>query len=104
MPTYLLAKLYQAPPPKSGGSRRYVTYYLQSAVPRLDPDSNFSLQQVRHGKSASLKQVIANDEVTSRRTCNMLVASDSLQTIAKAEYADEPCIRTTDNSHPNRSP
>ncbi|GBM43478.1 hypothetical protein AVEN_9439-1 [Araneus ventricosus] len=52
---------------------------------------NLALQAC-HGKSASLKQVIANDEVNTRRTCSKLVASNSLQTIEKTEYADEPWI------------
>ncbi|GBL80323.1 hypothetical protein AVEN_92240-1 [Araneus ventricosus] len=51
-------------------------------------------------KFASLKQLIANELVTTRRTCSKLVASNTLQTIAKTEYADEPHIRTPDNELP----
>ncbi|GBL75560.1 hypothetical protein AVEN_264649-1 [Araneus ventricosus] len=61
------------------------------------PDSNFSLQQ---SCSANLQQVIANDEVTTRRTCSKFAASNSLKAIAGAEYADEPQIRTADNPLP----
>ncbi|GBM65786.1 hypothetical protein AVEN_129037-1 [Araneus ventricosus] len=64
------------------------------------PNSNFSLQQFFHSKSASLKQVNANDEVTTHRICSKLVASNSLQTIANAEYVDEPQIRAPDKTHP----
>ncbi|GBO16491.1 hypothetical protein AVEN_73603-1 [Araneus ventricosus] len=59
-----------------------------------------SLQQVSHCKSASLKQVTANELVTSRRTCSRLVTSNTLQTIAKTEYADKPQIRSPDNPLP----
>ncbi|GBM61104.1 hypothetical protein AVEN_234898-1 [Araneus ventricosus] len=45
-----------------------------------------SLQQIWHGKSASLKQVNAYELVTTRQTCHKLAASNSLQAIAKAEY------------------
>ncbi|GBM37505.1 hypothetical protein AVEN_224391-1 [Araneus ventricosus] len=38
-------------------------------------------------KSASLKQVCRSNEVTTRRTCSKLVTSNSLQTIARTEYA-----------------
>ncbi|GBN96709.1 hypothetical protein AVEN_259682-1 [Araneus ventricosus] len=50
-----------------------------------------------------LVQVNANDEVTTRRACSRLAASNSLQTIAKTEYPDEPRIRTPENSFPNLS-
>ncbi|GBO31235.1 hypothetical protein AVEN_129773-1 [Araneus ventricosus] len=71
--------------------------------------SNLALQICMHAASltwqeckleTTLKQVIANEEVTTRRTCSKLVASNSLQTIAKTEYADEPQIRTLDNRLP----
>ncbi|GBN53149.1 hypothetical protein AVEN_128441-1 [Araneus ventricosus] len=67
--------------------------------PYLDmPNQTYArLQQVSHGKSENLKQVIANELVTTCRTCYKLVASNSLQTIAKTEYADKPRIRHPDN-------
>ncbi|GBM65771.1 hypothetical protein AVEN_107253-1 [Araneus ventricosus] len=39
--------------------------------------------------SASLKQVNANELVTTRQTCHKLAASNSLQTIAKTEYENK---------------
>ncbi|GBM70499.1 hypothetical protein AVEN_316-1 [Araneus ventricosus] len=58
------------------------------------PDSNFSLLHVLYGKSASLKQVIQ----TTKSPCVELGATLSRQTHSKTEYADEPWIRTHDNS------
>ncbi|GBM96105.1 hypothetical protein AVEN_200411-1 [Araneus ventricosus] len=86
-------------------------FYMCKRYENRIPDSNFSLQQscinlalqicsfqqVWHGKSASLKRVIANDEVITRQTFSKLVASNSLQTIAKSEYVDEPQIETPEN-------
>ncbi|GBN25382.1 hypothetical protein AVEN_242051-1 [Araneus ventricosus] len=83
-----------------------------NVLPLMCPESNFILQQSCSNLAlqayskfdtakASLKQVFVNDEVTTRRTCSKLVASNSLQTIAKIEYADEPQIRTPDNPLPN---
>ncbi|GBM20896.1 hypothetical protein AVEN_253701-1 [Araneus ventricosus] len=37
-----------------------------------------------------LQQVNANELATTRQTCYKFVASKSLQTIAKTEYADKP--------------
>ncbi|GBN49717.1 hypothetical protein AVEN_202432-1 [Araneus ventricosus] len=69
---------------------------FQPLFDALYPDSNFSLQQscsanlqqIRHDKSANLKQVIANELVTTSRTCRKLFTSNSLQTIAKTAYED----------------
>ncbi|GBM72779.1 hypothetical protein AVEN_201557-1 [Araneus ventricosus] len=47
-----------------------------------------------------MKQVIVNEVVTTRRTCSKIVASNSLQTTAKTENADEPQIRTLNNPLP----
>ncbi|GBN09308.1 hypothetical protein AVEN_9147-1 [Araneus ventricosus] len=65
------------------------------------PGSNFRLQQSCSANlrarskfdTASLKQVIANWLVNMRRTCSKLVVSNSLQAIAKTEYADKSRIR-----------
>ncbi|GBN51878.1 hypothetical protein AVEN_80680-1 [Araneus ventricosus] len=70
-------------------------YSAQSTKISAHPDSNFSLQQscsnlalqICHDKSGSLKQACRSDEVTTRRTCSKFVTSNSLQTIAKTEYA-----------------
>ncbi|GBM39958.1 hypothetical protein AVEN_43351-1 [Araneus ventricosus] len=80
----------------------------------LFPHSNFSLQQAcsslatsltrQDRKFTRLPQVNANEEVTTRGTCSKLVASNSLKTIAKTEYADERWIRAPDNSLPHLSP
>ncbi|GBL80004.1 hypothetical protein AVEN_97499-1 [Araneus ventricosus] len=76
-------------------SKKDSKYALTQSCP-----ASTSLQQIWHGKSASWKQVIANELVTTRRTFSKLVASNTVQTIAKTEYADEPQIRSPDNLLP----
>ncbi|GBM95626.1 hypothetical protein AVEN_256425-1 [Araneus ventricosus] len=64
------------------------------------PDSNFSLQLSLTRQECKLETSYCKRRVTTCRTCSKLVASNSLQTIAKTEYADEPQIRTPDNPLP----
>ncbi|GBN78329.1 hypothetical protein AVEN_159830-1 [Araneus ventricosus] len=78
----------------------YVIYEAKSQIAQILLCKPASLQQVRHDKSARLKQVIVNDEVTTRRTCSKLVESSSLPTIVKTEYKHKPQIRTSDNPLP----
>ncbi|GBN91486.1 hypothetical protein AVEN_272713-1 [Araneus ventricosus] len=89
-------------------------YVVKSCSPPQNsyPYSNFSLQQVcsnlalqaynlatslaRQDRkfTTRLQQVNANELVTTRQACHKFVTSNSLQTIAKIEYADKPRIRT----------
>ncbi|GBM32124.1 hypothetical protein AVEN_11913-1 [Araneus ventricosus] len=51
-------------------------------IAKLQQSCSANLQAC-HGKSGSLKQVNANELVTTRQTCHKLAASNSLQTIEK---------------------
>ncbi|GBO37430.1 hypothetical protein AVEN_30123-1 [Araneus ventricosus] len=65
--------------------------------------SNPALQICNKFDLASLKQVTANELVTTRQICHRLAASNSLQTIAKTEYEDSLRFEFATTLYPNLS-